>query len=187
MMDEEVENQEPKSTEHRTPPLLSEREVHQYVAADAALTTTKPWELVITSARMKMYAIIAAVVTVGLHTFLAFIVAVGDTGAAVTRIDQWGYFLVGCLFATVIFLGIYRPRVRVNEDGVDVRNFVGSHFYPWSVIYGLNFPQGARMARLELPEFEYVPLWAVQSADGHACVRAVEKFRELEALYMPED
>ena len=91
------------------------------------------------------------------------------------------------LFATVIFIGLHRPRVRANEDGVDVRNFIGSRFYPWAVIYGLSFPETARVARLELPEFEYVPMWAFLAADGADCVTAVEKFRELEAQYMPED
>ena len=91
------------------------------------------------------------------------------------------------LFAIVIFIGLHRPRVRANEDGVDVRNFIGSRFYPWAVIYGLSFPETARVARLELPEFEYVPMWAFLAADGADCVTAVEKFRELEAQYMPED
>lgn len=178
-MEENVNNENPKT--------LSDAELHSYVAADAALTTTKPWELVVTSARMKLYAWLAAGITIAIHTFLAFIVAVGDTGAAVTIIDQWGYFLVGLIFAAVFFIGLSRPRVRVNEDGVDVRNFIGSRFYPWLVIYGLNFPEGARVARLELPEFEYVPLWAMIAADGEKCIAAVEKFRELEAKYMPED
>ena len=154
---------------------LSDAEIQAYVAADAALTTTKPWKLEVTSRRMKLYA------------FLAIVVAVGNTGTAVTVIDQWGYFLVGVLFATVIFIGLHRPRVRANEDGVDVRNFIGSRFYPWAVIYGLSFPETARVARLELPEFEYVPMWAFLAADGADCVTAVEKFRELEAQYMPED
>lgn len=168
-------------------PRLSEAELHSYVAADAALTTTKPWELVVTSKRMKLLAVLVAVITFALHTFLAVVVAIGDTGTAVTLIDQWGYFLVGVLFAVVFFIGLSRPRVRVNADGVDVRNYVGSRFYPWAVIYDLNFPEGAKMARLELPEFEYVPLWAMQSADGPRCIQAVSDFRDLEARYMPED
>ena len=152
---------------------LSDAEIQAYVAADAALTTTKPWKLEVTSRRMKLYAFLAAGVTLAIHIFLA--------------IDQWGYFLVGVLFATVIFIGLHRPRVRANEDGVDVRNLIGSRFYPWAVIYGLSFPETARVARLELPEFEYVPMWAFLAADGADCVTAVEKFRELEAQYMPED
>ena len=166
---------------------LSDAEIQAYVAADAALTTTKPWKLEVTSRRMKLYAFLAAGVTLAIHIFLAIVVAVGNTGTAVTVIDQWGYFLVGVLFATVIFIGLHRPRVRANEDGVDVRNFIGSRFYPWAVIYGLSFPETARVARLELPEFEYVPMWAFLAADGADCVTAVEKFRELEAQYMPKD
>lgn len=116
---------------------LSDAEIQAYVAADAALTTTKPWKLEVTSRRMKLYAFLAAGVTLAIHIFLAIVVAVGNTGTVVTVIDQWGYFLVGVLFATVIFIGLHRPRVRANEDGVDVRNFIGSRFYPWAVIYGL--------------------------------------------------
>ena len=105
---------------------LSDAEIQAYVAADAALTTTKPWKLEVTSRRMKLYAFLAAGITLAIHIFLAIVVAVGNTGTAVTVIDQWGYFLVGVLFATVIFIGLHRPRVRANEDGVDVRNFIGS-------------------------------------------------------------
>ncbi|QDZ42658.1 PH domain-containing protein [Corynebacterium sp. sy039] len=166
---------------------LSEDQVQRYVAADAALTTSLPWELEITSKKMKFLAIVAAVVIVVIHIVLAVLVAIGDTGTTVTLIDQWGYALVGCIFAGVAFFGLRRPRVRVNADGVDVRNFIGSRFYPWSVIYGLNFPEGARIARLELPDFEYVPMWAIQSADGVESVKAVTALRELEQQYMPED
>ena len=55
------------------------------------------------------------------------------------------------------------------------------------MIYGLSFPKGSRMARLELPEFEYVPLWAIQSGDKERALRSVEEFRALEAKYMPQD
>ncbi|MGA0525181.1 PH domain-containing protein, partial [Escherichia coli] len=48
------------------------------------------------------------------------------------------------------------------------------------------FPRGSRMARLELPEFEYVPLWAIQSGDKERAIESVKVFRRLEARYMPE-
>jgi hypothetical protein len=166
---------------------ISEAEMHAYVAADAAMTSTKPWVIDVTSKRMKLYAILMAVATLAVHIFLAIVVNVGDTGTTVTRIDQWGYLGVGIVLAVVFYLGISRPRVRANEDGVDIRNFIGSRFYPWQVIYGLYFPEGARMPRLELPEFEYVPMWGMQAADGKQTIEAVAKFRELEAKYMPED
>lgn len=166
---------------------ISEAEMQSYVAADAAMTSTKPWELEVTSKRMRLYAIAAVVVTMAVHIFLAIVVNIGDTGTTVTSIDQFGYFGVGVVLSIVFYIGLSRPRVRANEDGVDVRNFIGSRFYPWQVIYGLYFPEGARLPRLELPEFEYVPLWAMQAADGKSTIDAVAKFRELEAKYMPED
>ncbi|MFC6316574.1 PH domain-containing protein [Corynebacterium gerontici] len=166
---------------------LSEEELQRYVAADAALTSSKPWKLSITSRKLRIRAMVSAGVIIALHVFLALVVAIGDTGTTVTVIDQWGYFLVGVLLAALVFIALWRPRVQVNEDGVEVRNFLGTKFYPWFVIYGLNFPEGARMARLELPDFEYVSLWALQSADGAQAVQDVKDFRALEAQYMPED
>ncbi|MDO4928723.1 MAG: PH domain-containing protein [Corynebacterium sp.] len=153
----------------------------------APLTTDAPWDLEVTSRRMRLWAIVAAVVIVVIHIFLAILVAIGDTGTAVTAIDQWGYFLAGLIFAGAAFAALWRPRIRANKDGVEVRNFIGTKFYPWVVIYGLNFPQEARIARLELPDFEYVQLWALQQADGAECAKAVAKLRELEAKYMPKE
>ncbi|AKE41289.1 hypothetical membrane protein [Corynebacterium kutscheri] len=169
------------------PPRLSEEEIQRYVAADPARTTTQGWEIEITSRRLKMWSYIAAGIILGLHIFLAVVVAIGDTGTTVTLVDQWGYFLVGLILATGTFIALRRPRIRANSDGVEVRNFFDARFYPWTVVYGLNFPEGTRFARLELPDFEYVPTWALQSADGIHAIHALEKFRDLEAHYMPED
>ena len=166
--------------------LAKERATERLVAADAATTTDKPWDLVVTSKRMKLIAWVSAILVLGLHIFMAMVVAVGDTGTAVTTVDQWAFVGVGIIFA-VVALGLQRPRVRANADGVEVRNFIGTRFYPWTVVYGLSFPKSDRWARLELPDFEFVPMWAFQSADGAAVVQAVTKFRELEDRYMPED
>ena len=43
------------------------------------------------------------------------------------------------------------------------------------------------MAHLELPEFEYVPMWALQAGDKSTIMDSVNKFRALEARYMPQD
>ena len=149
--------------------------IQRLVAADAATTTTKPWELEVTSQRLKIVAALAIIIVMGVHIFMASVVASGNTGAAVTTIDQWAFVGIGLII------------VRANEDGVEIRNFIGTRFYPWDVIYGLSFPKGERWARLELPEFEFVPMWAFQSADGARVVTAVEQFRTLEDKYMPED
>jgi hypothetical protein len=160
--------------------------IQRLVAADAATTTTKPWELEVTSQRLKIVAVLAIIIVMGVHIFMASVVASGNTGAAVTTIDQWAFVGIGLIISAVC-LTIMRPRVRANEDGVEIRNFIGTRFYPWDVIYGLSFPKGERWARLELPEFEFVPMWAFQSADGARVVTAVEQFRTLEDKYMPED
>ncbi len=43
------------------------------------------------------------------------------------------------------------------------------------------------MARLELPEFEFVPVWALQSGDKDTVIDNVRRFRDVEAKYMPQD
>ncbi|WPF65143.1 MULTISPECIES: PH domain-containing protein [unclassified Corynebacterium] len=167
---------------------LSEADLQRYNAADpTAMVSTKPWELVITSPRMRLLAWVAVAVIMAVHIFMSAVVGVGDTGAALTTIDRFAFFGVGVVISIAVFIGLTRPRVRVNEDGVEVRNFIGTRFYHWSVIYGLAFPRGSRMARLELPDFEYVPMWAMQSADRASIVKDVADFRALESQYMPQD
>lgn len=157
-----------------------------YAVADPTTTTNKPWELVVTSRRLKFIAAGAIVVVMAAHIFLAVVVAIGDTGATVTTVDQWAFVGIGIIIS-LCCLGITRPRVRVNSDGVEVRNFIGTRFYPWDLVYGLSFPKGDHWARLELPEFEYVAMWAFFAADGDRVMKAVADFRALEDRYMPED
>ena len=91
------------------------------------------------------------------HIFMAVVSAIGDTGVAVTVVDpQLSFLGLGLIFSSCI-LCLLRPRVRVNEAGVEVRNIFGAQFYRWSIIHGLSFPRNARWARLELPDFEFVP------------------------------
>lgn len=166
---------------------LSDAELQEYTAAFAGTTTTKPWSLVVTSSFLKKVAWVAVVVVMAVHIFMGQVVDVDFTGAAVTFIDTLAFPLIGIIISVALFIGLTRARVRANEDGVEVRNFIGTRFYPWAVIYGMSFPKGNSVARLELPDFEYVPMWAFQSRDGESVVRAVAQFRELENKYMPED
>lgn len=166
----------------------SERDLAYYAALDPhAVTTTKPWELEISSRFLKILAAVLVVLIMAFHIFLGVVVDVEFTGLAITALDKLAFPGVGLILSVLTWVWLSRPRVRVNSDGVEVRNIIGTRFYPWVVIYGLSFPRGARMARLELPEFEYVPLWAIQAADKERAVKAVKDFRELEAQYMPED
>ncbi|ALA67372.1 PH domain-containing protein [Corynebacterium lactis] len=144
------------------------------------------WLQIITSKTLTIWAAVAAAVVFAIHLFMGIVVDFGDTGASVTLIDRLAFPVLGAIIAAV-FLLLTRARVRVSERGVEVRNLLTAKFYPWSDIYGLSFPKKAKWARLELPDFEFVPMLAVQSADGARVVEAVRKFRELEDKFMPED
>ncbi|QGU02085.1 hypothetical protein CKALI_06080 [Corynebacterium kalinowskii] len=163
-----------------------EKERERLAALHSVTTTTKPWEFELRSKYLQRMSWVAIAVVMAVHIFMALVVGVDYTGAAVTTIDKFSFIGVGLIISFFAF-HLSRPRVRANSDGVEVRNFIGTRFYPWSVVYGLSFPKGDRMARLELPEFEYVPMWAFQSGDAGRVVRAVTEFRALEDKYMPED
>lgn len=167
---------------------LDEKKLAAYTALDPfSVTSDKPWELTISSRRLRVYALVLIPIIMAVHIFMAWQLSLEFTGAAITGIDYLAFPGVGLVISVLVWLALSRPRVRVNSDGVEVRNIIGTRFYYWELIYGLTFPEGARMARLELPEFEYMPLWAIQASDGKDALEAVRKFRALEAQYMPEE
>ncbi|MEO5310629.1 PH domain-containing protein [Corynebacterium sp. c24Ua_83] len=144
------------------------------------------WELEVSSPFLKKLAWILVVLIMTVHIFMAIVVAVGDTGVTVTKADQWGFIGIGLVFSFVA-LSLLRPHVKVNSEGVEVRNIVNGQFYPWEIIHGLSFPQEAKWARLELPDFEFVPMMALNIYDKQLIAQRVEDFRQLEDRYMPFD
>lgn len=167
---------------------MEDRELAYLTALDPhAATTTKPWEYEARSPYLKRVAVLWIVVVMAVHIFMAAVVNAEFTGVTLTSLDQFAFVGVGLIISALSWAALTRPRVRANEDGVQVVNIIGTRFYPWVLVYGLSFPKGSRMARLELPDFEYVPLWAIQAGDKERAIKAVEDFRVLEAKYMPED
>lgn len=167
---------------------VSDEQVRAYTSADPfAQTSSKPWEYGATSPYLRKVAIIWIILVMAAHLFMGFTVGLSFTGATVTTIDKFAFPGVGVIISILSWLALTRPRLRANSDGVEIRNIVGTRFYPWQVIYGLSFPEGSRMARIELPDFEYVPVWALQSGDKQDIVTKVRSFRDLEARYMPQD
>lgn len=176
------------SENQNTERALNERELAYITALDPhAVTSTKPWEFETRSPYLKKVAVVWIIVVMAVHIFMASVVDVEYTGVAITGLDKFAFIGVGLVISVLSWIGLTRPRVRANEDGVQVTNIIGTRFYPWALVYGLTFPKGSRMARLELPEFEYVPLWAIHVGDKERALEAVDKFRVLEAKYMPED
>ena len=167
---------------------MDERELAYFTALDPhAVTSTKPWKFETKSPYLKRVAVIWVLVVMAVHIFMAAVVDVEFSGVTITGLDKFAFIGVGIVISVLSWIALTRPRVRANEDGVQVVNIIGTRFYPWALVYGLSFPKGSRMARLELPDFEYVPLWAIQAGDKEYALAAVDRFRELEAEYMPED
>jgi photosystem II stability/assembly factor-like uncharacterized protein len=49
----------------------------------------------------------------------------------------------------------------------------------------VSFPAGARWARIDLPDDEYIPLMAIQAVDKDRAVAAMDTVRELLERYRP--
>lgn len=136
-----------------------------------------------TPRKIKIYAWSLAVVLVLGHAFVAWLLkAGGDSGLTFRVSDQIGMIVIGMILACGALL-FTRPRLRVGPDGVSVRNLMGDNTYPWDVVEGFSFPEGAQFAHLELPRDEFVAVWAIQARDGELAVQSLHRAREVAAAY----
>ena len=78
--------------------------------------------------------------------------------------------LLGVVIAGVVLL-FARPRLRVGAAGLSVRNLLGDKLVPWTDVVDVSFPPGARWARVDLPDDEYIPVMAIQAVDKEPCRR----------------
>ena len=129
--------------------------------------------------RVRFVAVPVALGLVALFVVIAILLRNTPTGAYFKVSDQIAMGMVGVLLACGVLL-LTRPRVRAQQEWIEVRNLLGSTRYAWSEVRGLSFPDGAAWARLDLPADEYISIMAVQAADG---ARAVTAMRALRALY----
>ena len=129
--------------------------------------------------RVRFVAVPVAIGLVAVFVVIAVLLRNTPTGAYFEVSDQIAMALVGVFLACCVLL-LTRPRVRAQEEWIEVRNLLGSTRYAWADIRGLSFPDGSAWARVELPADEYVSIMAVQAADG---ARAVTAMRALRALY----
>ncbi len=67
-----------------------------------------------------------------------------------------------------------------------MRNMFGYRLIAWPDVVGVSFPVGARWARVDLPDDEYLPLMAIQSVDKERAVEAMEALRTLVERYRPD-
>jgi hypothetical protein len=129
--------------------------------------------------KARLLAIVGAAVLVLAFTVVALLLRRGSTGVTFYVSDQIAMVGIGVLLAAALLLVFARPRVRADAEGVEVRNVLGTHRYPWSLVEQITFPDGSPWARLVLPEDEYVPVVAIQAIDGEEAVAAMRELRRL--------
>jgi hypothetical protein len=140
------------------------------------------WDVVIRPHLTPYFAYAAAAVIVAAHVTVGFLLKVGSSGVIFQTADQVAIALLGVIIGAVITL-FARPRVRVGPRGLSVRNLWADRVLDWSDVVGVSFPRGARWARVDLPDDEYIPLMAIQAVDKERAVDAMERLREALARY----
>jgi hypothetical protein len=134
--------------------------------------------MVVRPHKVRRIAIPVAVALVVIFVVVAVLLKSGSTGVRFGLSDQVSIAAIGVVLGGAVLL-LIRPRLVADANGVEVRNVLFGQQVPWSTIRAVSFPDGAPWARLELPHDEYVPVVAIQAADGE---RAVVAIRELRAL-----
>jgi PH (Pleckstrin Homology) domain-containing protein len=126
-----------------------------------------------------------AVVLVVAHVVIGLLLKIGSTGVIFQTSDQIAMAGLGFVLAGLVLL-FARPRLRVGPAGLSVRNVLGDRLVPWSQVVGVSFPKGARWARIDLPDDEYIPLMAIQAVDKDRAVQAMDTVRRLLTRYRPD-
>ncbi|GAA4537552.1 PH domain-containing protein [Pseudonocardia xishanensis] len=122
----------------------------------------------------------SAAVTVVVFVVIAIILRNSATGVFFRLADQVAMVLLGLFIGAGLAL-FARPRVRADERGIEVRNVGLAKTLPWSVVERVAFPDGASWARLDLPDYEYLPVLAIQAVDRQHAVAAIRRVRALHA------
>jgi hypothetical protein len=135
--------------------------------------------VVVRPRRSSVLAWAGAVLVVALFVVIALLLRNSDTGVFFRLADQVALVVLGLFFAGGLLL-LARPRVRADAEGIEVRNTGLARRLAWSDVVAVSFPDGASWARLDLPDYEYLPMLAVQATDGQ---RAVDAMRRLRALH----
>src|SRR5271154_5058518 len=167
--------------EHRADPALSGRKV----------VTAKPdqatWDVQLRPHLTPYVAYAAAFVLVAAHVVIGLLLKIGSTGVIFQTSDQIAMAGLGLVLAGLVLLFARpRPRVGVGAAGLSVRNAISDRLVPWDDVVGVSFPVGARWARIDLPDDEYIPLMAIQSVDKDRAVDAMDTVRSLLSRYRPD-
>jgi hypothetical protein len=143
------------------------------------------WDLEVRPHLTPYFAYGAAAVIVISAVAVGVLLKISSTGVIFQTADQIAMALLGVIIAGAVLL-FARPRMRIGTPGVAVRNLFGYRLIPWSDVVGVTFPRGARWARVDLPDDEYVPVMAIQAVDKERAVDAMDRVRGLLVRYRPD-
>ena len=129
--------------------------------------------------RLRRVCQVLAVVVLVVFGAVALLLPRGASGDQVFGpADQVAFFGIGVLLAGAVLV-MTRFRVRADARGLWVRNALGERYFPWAVVVGVDLPDGATWAQLELHDDETVALLAIQTSDGDTAIDALIVLRRL--------
>jgi Bacterial PH domain len=143
------------------------------------------WDVQIRPRLTPYFAYTAAFVIAAAHIVVGLLLKIKSSGVIFQTADQVAMAGLGLVIAGLVLL-FARPRLRVGAAGLSVRNLLGERLVPWSDVVGVSFPAGARWARIDLPDDEYIPLMAIQAVDKDRAVEAMDTVRALLTRYRPD-
>ena len=147
--------------------------------------TDSDWDAQLRPHLTPYFAYAGAVVIIVAHIIIGLLLKIGATGVIFQTSDQAAMAGLGVVLAGLVLL-FARPRLRVGPAGLSVRNVLSDRLVSWDDIVGVSFPVGARWARIDLPDDEYIPLMAIQSVDKERAVDAMNTVRALMKRYRPD-
>lgn len=148
-------------------------------------TPAETWDLDVRPQRVKYVAYAAAVIIIVVHIAVGVLLKISATGVIFQTADQIAMAVLGFILAGGVLL-FTRPRLRAGSAGISVRNVLSDRLIEWPDVTGVSFPVGARWARIDLPDDEYVPAMAIQSVDKVHAVAAMDRLRALVDRYRPD-
>jgi Bacterial PH domain len=147
--------------------------------------TQGDWDLEVRPRLTPYFAYAAAMVFAAAGVIIGLLLKIRSSGVIFQTADQVAFVVLGLVMAGLVLL-FARPRLRVGAPGVAVRNLLTYRLIPWSDVVDVSFPRGARWARVDLPDDEYVPVMAIQAVDKNRAVDAMDQVRDLVARYRPD-
>ena len=147
--------------------------------------STGDWDVVVRPRVTPYAAYAAAFVVAASGIAVGVLLKIRYTGAVLQTADQVAMGVLGVILAGAILL-LATPRLRIGPAGLGVRNILLERVIPWRDVVGVSFPPGARWARVDLADYEYTAVLAIQSVDGERAVRSMDTLREQLAKYRPD-